>query len=669
MTTFRTGNRVPSSAAKDLYDNAENLDEAINGASLSWKDRTGRTRISLNGALTALDAALDQVVEDADAVLSTLGYLVPVPYEAGLDVSSGRFTVDFSGNTYAPVVESLPFVTGVSFDASKWRLIQGLTGSDLGASTGASLVGFRQTPAALRRTTESKLRERGVGVGDFSSLQTAIDAAPSGGEVTVPAGTVVAVAALPSNQRGVRLAGQGKALVADAYGGQEQFNSYRYTTPVATGKEYLWAVYNVMQATNRPIRCYLYGDSTVEGGFNFIDWNFFLQSLLPDLVSSRGVRNRFAVTNRGVGGSNLSTWNPTPDIGVNSVAAADLVIVKCGINDASFPKESRLDTFRENLRLGLERIRSVQGGDVGGTAILVVGPNATIDKKDHARNPEWYEAIRGLLEAACRDFKCAFFDAYAYLTDVGGVDDSLWAKDRWLDTSSSGAQRPVSLHPKNVGQAWLWGAIVDWVFGSSEVLRWSGNRFYSNSPYYGHPYAANPPTWFPVNYSDGLTTEIARAADGFPIDGMLTTMKSPEGLLTQTLSQLGPGGLLMTRTAVASDNFWGIWSGRAVAIGTEGSSFAGGWSNFGGSYGPARAVISPAGVVTLDGMIKPGTTAAGTNIIQLPTGMSPGNQRIVFAASDAGMVQLEVLASGILQIRGGVVPTSFISLTGVSFRR
>ena len=49
MTTFNTGNPVPSTAVKDLYDNAENLDAGINGPGHSWVDRKGATRKSWVG--------------------------------------------------------------------------------------------------------------------------------------------------------------------------------------------------------------------------------------------------------------------------------------------------------------------------------------------------------------------------------------------------------------------------------------------------------------------------------------------------------------------------------------------------------------------------------------------------------------------------------------------
>lgn len=52
MTTFATGNPVPSTAVKDLYDNAENFDVAVNSTGQSWTDRLGVLRLSWKGIET-----------------------------------------------------------------------------------------------------------------------------------------------------------------------------------------------------------------------------------------------------------------------------------------------------------------------------------------------------------------------------------------------------------------------------------------------------------------------------------------------------------------------------------------------------------------------------------------------------------------------------------------
>jgi len=150
MTTFSTRNAVPSSAPKDLYDNAENLDAAINGSAPSWIDRLGQPRVSIAGALQALDDTMETIKDDAALVLEGIGYLVPVPYAAGLQVTSSRFTVDYAGDTYAASAEAVPFVTGAVFDPSEWRVVQGVTRSTLASSSGAGMVGFTVDGATAR---------------------------------------------------------------------------------------------------------------------------------------------------------------------------------------------------------------------------------------------------------------------------------------------------------------------------------------------------------------------------------------------------------------------------------------------------------------------------------------------------------------------------------------
>lgn len=532
---------------------------------------------------------------------------------------------------------------------------------------GAWLVGFIQSGiGSVARTLLDKVRERWSladkpVVGDRSTnnltaVNNAFSDAPPLTDLYVPEGDYV-VSAMPTNNYGARPVGPGKILVPATNGGYDQYNSYRNTRPIATGKEYLWAPFNVMQATNRAIRCYLYGDSTVEGGFNFIDWAFFLQQYLPDAVAAKGVRNYFSVTNRGVGGSNLSTWNPTPDIGVNSATYADLVILKCGINDGSFPIGTRLDTFRTNLRAGLAAIRAVNGGGVGGTAILLVGPNATIDRHSFTRKDEWYEELRGIFEAAARDYQCAYFDTYAYLQDAARED---WAMARWINDDTAGDGLHVGLHPRNVGQSWIWGAIVDWMFGDTEIMRWKANTFTSKSVYFGHPYAKQIPDWYPNNYAAGITVEVAQTADGWPFNGILTTHKSAEGPARQELRSLDGNDVVFTRTSDPG-NFWGAWRGWF-----SGLTYANGWTDFGSSYGVGKAMVNEQQQVFLSGLIKPGTTTANTTMFTLPAEMRPANQKMMPAISDAGVCTVEVLATGDVRLRSGT-PASYLSLAGVNF--
>lgn len=113
---FNTGNPVPSSDAKDLSDNAENLDSAVNTVVDTWTDRLGVTRSTLAGQL------------------KKLGYEPPVVY-AGLiafTASDNTKTIDRNGIVYAPLPSELPFTTSgtwVSDDEDKFFVVQGLTNS------------------------------------------------------------------------------------------------------------------------------------------------------------------------------------------------------------------------------------------------------------------------------------------------------------------------------------------------------------------------------------------------------------------------------------------------------------------------------------------------------------------------------------------------------------
>lgn len=76
MTTYNTGNPVPSPALEDLYDNAENLDTAVNDkTSDTWVDRLGRDRLTWEGMtrlsnLGASVEAAERAEEARDVAIS-----------------------------------------------------------------------------------------------------------------------------------------------------------------------------------------------------------------------------------------------------------------------------------------------------------------------------------------------------------------------------------------------------------------------------------------------------------------------------------------------------------------------------------------------------------------------------------------------------------------------
>ena len=96
-------------------------------------------------------AALPRLVNEINAIseifnlstqLATLGYFPPVPYAAGISLTVATQTVQYGANSYAAILTALPFTTSGVFEESKFRLVQGVAGGDLGAARGGRLVGI-----------------------------------------------------------------------------------------------------------------------------------------------------------------------------------------------------------------------------------------------------------------------------------------------------------------------------------------------------------------------------------------------------------------------------------------------------------------------------------------------------------------------------------------------
>ncbi|WP_343632639.1 hypothetical protein [Roseateles sp.] len=133
MTTPST-TPIPSKLPQDLLFNAEKADEFVNSTALTYVDRFGSTRKTLAGIKA-------DTLQQTQAFFASLGYLPPVAYASGLSMTQPNQTVSYSGSVYAPKLDQLPFTTSGTFEAAKFRLIQGLTAADLGAPSGGTLVG------------------------------------------------------------------------------------------------------------------------------------------------------------------------------------------------------------------------------------------------------------------------------------------------------------------------------------------------------------------------------------------------------------------------------------------------------------------------------------------------------------------------------------------------
>lgn len=127
MTTYNTGNPVPSADARDRYDNSQTLDEVVNGDSESYTSRTGKQVISLGGMNSRFNNAQDaresafnlSQEENQEAFQSFLdgtGWSSLGAYGAGVSITSHTQTVDYQGQPYQlkpsiPASLQTPYVT------------------------------------------------------------------------------------------------------------------------------------------------------------------------------------------------------------------------------------------------------------------------------------------------------------------------------------------------------------------------------------------------------------------------------------------------------------------------------------------------------------------------------------------------------------------------------
>ncbi|MET4680465.1 hypothetical protein [Stenotrophomonas rhizophila] len=169
MTKYNTGNPVGSSSPLDLYDNAENLDAGINGASPTWRDRRGLTRKSWAGVETDFQQFLiDGSVltygsyAEASAVAGDINRKVQVVGDSGTHVDPVTGATVSNSGTFTRVAAGLQFlqpdvlVLKLDADAANPRTIDflhraGFAAGQVYGPFGQDLV----TPANLPFTVSS----------------------------------------------------------------------------------------------------------------------------------------------------------------------------------------------------------------------------------------------------------------------------------------------------------------------------------------------------------------------------------------------------------------------------------------------------------------------------------------------------------------------------------
>ncbi|EPH3059707.1 TPA: hypothetical protein RFN03_003488 [Klebsiella aerogenes] len=119
MTTYKTGNPLGSSAAKDLFDNAENLDFAVNSLTQAiWIDRLGKPRKSWFGMESAFLAQLASQEARFDAFIERSGYQVIGDYVDGpLTITDYNQLIRYNNELWKlTAATDLPYTTAGTTD-------------------------------------------------------------------------------------------------------------------------------------------------------------------------------------------------------------------------------------------------------------------------------------------------------------------------------------------------------------------------------------------------------------------------------------------------------------------------------------------------------------------------------------------------------------------------
>lgn len=453
----------------------------------------------------------------------------------------------------------------------------------------------------------------------------------------------------PTNKYGVRVQGNAK-VKKPITGGYQQLNLYADQNKYAIGREYLYAVYASLIAGTSTINSFVYGDSTVTDGYSPAP--YYLSTMIPGLLIKKGISaGKFVVTNRGVGGTKITDMNAIPDLG----AGTKLIFIKYGINDGANAVGTRLDTFADNLRSQLASIRANANGSISSLAIVLVGPNSTSDTPN-GRDEYWYEQLRGIYEKAARDYKCAYYDTYASLNDSRG------AAGLWMDNPYADGR---AIHPAEAMQPRIWGDLIDWMFGSSETFNWRRNHLTNTGSLIELPLASAVPS----SYDYGITIKRGTAGNGWPIDGQVTTIRQVDNSILQIINGYGT---TVTQVAMRQGNanpgfdVWAQWTGQPNAL-----TLSNGWVNHSG-WEPARVMKTAEGLVSVSGLIDPGTTTSGTLLTTLPAGYRPENNEM-FVVSTSGSGAANTAATLMIAPTGAVTifstfTGSYISLSNIKFR-
>lgn len=290
--TFNTGNNVPSTDPRDLYDNAENLDKLVNGVDPFYADRKGVLRQSWAGMENDFDTSqegretaftLSQADKESrfQAFLVSSGYVSKGDYAAGVVLAERNEYVAVSAATtgtspglYRPNASAtLPLTLTGTWATDKANLV--LLGDDvlrqeLASPEGADKVGYKSRTQADRNadfasvfdylTAEqiADVKARTYTLDVTAGVQQALN--ENGALLFPDGGYLVSSLTIPSTTRVVRGLSKSGAVLRHKSG--------------ATGALWQWAGTRVMNARFEGIYLEGSGETTETYGFDLSGFSY-----------------------------------------------------------------------------------------------------------------------------------------------------------------------------------------------------------------------------------------------------------------------------------------------------------------------------------------------------------------------------------------------------------
>lgn len=313
------------------------------------------------------------------------------------------------------------------------------------------------------------------------------------------------VTSIPVNKYGTKIQGDVRILRNSPNGNavKQQLNSYADTNQHVFGSEYLSSFHKKLyanQTASSPtaLKVIFSGDSTTSGTDDGSDTaidQVFVKLAARDYISN------ISFVNAGRGGQSAQGW-------LDSFLADDLAanphvyVLRWGVNDTSVSTPQQLIDIMDS---GLSTIRSNPNFTRDKLAIILCSMNTTTDDqlghKGEIFNEQYNRGLRGL----ARKYACCYIDLYALWQDARQGSDYFTIYDPLKPNEF--------IHPakslKILIACKTYDVLFPIYFRGSDVLDLGQS---------GRLFSA-----LPAAYRKGITYEYVESANGWPINGFLTT--------------------------------------------------------------------------------------------------------------------------------------------------